>query len=247
MPPLPNSPSPKALDTLSVEERMRRALGLTSDSAGHSTSPPEQQRAGSQGRLTGRSSADKPRHRFVQDGAVPVTVVNRHRPDEADGLSAGRAAVEAALQDERAARAKAERSLQEALATVHDLQTKLGHAELAHREASGTVQAARAAVDALRAEHRERELRWTQNLAAERAARTAAEAALIEAASVPRQAARTRRPPSTVEPALTAQGTLPAAAAKVAAKRGRKALTEPRQHEPKPVKWWLKSARKRWP
>ena len=51
---------------------MRRALGLTNDNAGRSASQPEQQRAGSQGRLAGRPSADKPRHRFVQDGAVPV-------------------------------------------------------------------------------------------------------------------------------------------------------------------------------
>ncbi len=227
---------------------MRRALGLTSDGAGRSSpSQTEPQRAGSQGRLAGRSSADKPRHRFVQDGAVPVTLVNRHRPDEADGPSASRAAIEAALQDERTARARAERSLQEALATVHDLQTKLGHAELAHREALDTAQAARAAADTLRAEHQERELRWTQDLAAERAARTAAEAALIETASAPGQAARTRRRPlATVEPALKAQGTSPAPTAKVAAKRKRKAA-EPQQREPKPVKWWLKSARRRWP
>ena len=225
---------------------MRRALGLTNDGAGRrSASQPEQQRAGSQGRLAGRPSADKPRHRFVQDGTVPVTVINRHRPDEADGLSAGRAAIEAALQDERAARAKAERSLQEALATVHDLQTKLGHAELAYREASGTLQAARAAADALQAEHQEHELRWARDLAAECAARTAAEAALIEAAKAPGQATRTRRPPSTLEPTLMAQGTSPALPAKVVAKRTRKAVTEPRQPEPKPVKWWLKSARKR--
>ncbi len=246
--PLPKSPFPNALDTLSVEERMRRALGLTSGGAGRSSSSkPEQQRAGLQGRLAGRSSADKPRHRFVQDGAVPVTLVNRHRPDEADASSADRAAIEAALRDERAARARTERSLQEALATVHDLQTKLGHAELAHREASDAAQAACAAADAWRAEHQERELRWTQDLAAERAARTAAEAALIEAASARGQTVRTRRPPSTVEPALMAQGTSPAPPAKVAVKQKRKAAAEPQQREPEPVKWWLKSARRRWP
>ena len=175
---------------------------------------------------------------------MPVTIVNRHRPNEADGLSASRPAIEAALQDERAARIKAERSLLEALATVHDLQTKLGQAELAHREASAAAQAARDGAEALRAEHQEQELRWTQDLAAERAA---AEAALIEAASAPGHAARTRRPPSTVEPALQTQNTSPAFVAKVAAKRMRKAATEPRQREPEPVKWWLKSARKRWP
>ncbi len=113
---------------------MRRALGLTGDRAVRS-SPPQAERpqAGPPGRPAGRSSADKPRHRFVQDGAVPVTILNRHRPDEADGLPASRTAIEAALQDERVARARAERALLDALATVRDLQTKLGHAELAHR------------------------------------------------------------------------------------------------------------------
>lgn len=227
---------------------MRRALGLTSDHAGRSSpAQPEQPPAGPPGRVAGRSSSDKPRHRFVQDGAVPVTIVNRHRPNEADGLSASHPAIEVALQDERAARTKAERSLLEALATVHDLQTKLGQAELAHREASAAAQAACGGAKALRAEHQEQELRWTQDLAAERAARAAAEAALIEAASAPGHAARTRRPPSTVEPAFQTQDTSPALVAKVAAKRTRKAATEPRQREPEPVKWWLKSARKRWP
>ncbi len=122
---------------------MRRALGLTGDRAGRSSLPQaERPRADPPGRIAGRSSSDKPRHRFVQDGTAPVTVLNRHRPDEADGLSASRAAIELTLQDERAARAKAERSLQDALATVHDLQTKLGHAELAHREVLTAAQAA---------------------------------------------------------------------------------------------------------
>jgi len=227
---------------------MRRALGLTGDRGGRSSlAQTERPQAGLPGRPAGRSSADRPRHHFVQDGAMPVTLVNRHRPDEADGASASRAAIEAALQEERTARAKAERSLQDALATVHDLQTKLGHAELARREASDTAQAARAEMDTLRAEHQEQELRWIQDLAAERAARTAAEAALAEAANARGQAARTRRLPSAVEPAVQVQDTAPAPAAKAAAKRTRKSAAEPRQRELQPVKWWLKSTRKRWP
>ena len=89
----------------------------------------------------------------MQDGAVPVTTLNRHRPDEADGLSASHAVIEVALQDERAARLRAERSLQEALAMAHDLQTKLGHAELAQREMLEMAQMTRAVADALRVEH----------------------------------------------------------------------------------------------
>ncbi len=232
---------------------MRRALGLTGDRAGRS-SPPQTERsqAGPPGRPAGRSSADKPRHRFVQDGAVPVTVLNRHRADEAEGPPANRVAVEAALQDERAARGRAERSLQEALATIRDLQTKLGHAELARREASGTAEAARAAADTLRAEHREQEVRWHEDLAAERAVRLAAEAALAEATRAREHAKWTRAPaPPAVQPALDLQDASPApmakAPAKAVAKRTRKAASEARPREPRPVKWWLQSARKRWP
>jgi hypothetical protein len=230
---------------------MRRALGLTGDRAVRSSPlQTERSQAGSPGRSAGRSSADKPRHRFVQDGAVPVTILNRHRPDEADGLSASHAAIEATLQDERTARAKAERSLQEALATVHDLRTKLGHAELAHREALATAQAARAEADALRAEHQEQDLRWSQDLAAGRAARATAEAALVEAASARGPARRTRPSASAAQPLLDLPDVSPlpeaAAPAKAVAKRARKAA-QPRQRELQPVKWWLNSARKRWP
>jgi len=237
---------------VSVEERMRRALGLTGDRASRSsTPPPERLKAGPPTRPAARSPADKPRHRFVPDGAVPVTLVNRHRPDDTDGPSASHAAIEAALRDERGARAKAERSLQEALATVHDLQTKLGHAELARREASGTAESARAAADASRAEHQERELRWHEDLGAERGARLLAEAALAEATRAREPAQRTRVSAPAAQPAPDLQDALPAPLAKAPAKRvavrTRKAVAEPRQREPQPVKWWLKSARKRWP
>ena len=252
MPPSPKPSSPNALDTASVEERMRRALGLTGDRAVRSSPPrTERPQAGPPGRPAGRSTADRPRHRFVQDGAVPVTILNRHHPDEADESPASRAAIEAARRDERATRDRAERSLQEALATVRDLQTKLGHAELAYREASGTAEAARAAADSLRAEHGERELRWHEDLTAERAERLAAEAALAEATSPREPAKRPRVSASAVQPALDLQDASPApvvkAPAKASAKRTRKAASEREQHEPEPVKWWLQSVRRRWP
>ena len=250
MPPLMKPPPADVPDIASDEERMRRALGLTGDRAGRS-SPPQTERpqAGPPGRVAGRSSADKLRHRFVQDGAVPVTVLNRHRPDEADAPSASRAAIEAALHGERAARERAERSLHEALATVRDLQTKLGHAELAQREASEVAQAARDAANVLRAAHQEREARWTEDLAAERAARAMAEAALAEAASAGTPAERTRRMASVAAPVAAVQDAAakPAKPAERLAKRApkgtRKAASTPRQREPQPVKWWLKSAK----
>ncbi len=231
---------------------MRRALGLTGDHAVRSSpSQTERPQAGPPGRPAGRSPADKPRHRFVPDGAVPVTILNRHRPDEADGPPASRAAMEAALWDERAARERAERSLQEALAAMHDLQTKLGHAELAHKEASATAQATRTEADALRAEHQERELHWHEDLAAERTARLVAEAALTEATRARGPAKRLRASAPAAQPALDPQDASPAprarTPAKTAAKRMRRAMSEPGQHEPEPVKWWLRSVRKRWP
>jgi len=242
----------------SVEERMRRALGLTSGRDGRSAAAqPESPHAAPPRHSAGRSASDKPRHRFVQDGAVPVTLVNRHRPDEANAPPASRGAVVTALQDERAARGRAERSLQETLATVHDLQTKLGHAELAHREAaeaaktaSEAAQAAHAAMDRLRAEHQEREDRWQQDLVDERAARSVAEAALAETVRAHEQAEQARPPAPGRKPALRELQdamTAPAAKppAKTAAKRTRKAASKPKEREPQPVKWWLKSAKKR--
>jgi len=231
---------------------MRRALGLTGGRAVRSSpAQTERPQAGPPVRSASRSSADKPRHRFVQDGAVPVTVISRHRSDEADGPSASRAAIEAALRDERAARERAERSLQEALAMVRDLQTKLGHADLARREASEKAEAARAAADSLRTEHQERELRWHEDLAAERAARLLAEAALAEATCAREPAKWTRASAPAAQPALDLQDASPApvakAPAKPAAKRTRKVGSEARQREPRPVKWWLNSARRRWP
>ncbi len=231
---------------------MRRALGLTGVPTGRAAQPQlEQPRPPSPGRPPVQTSTGRPRHRFVPDGAVPVTVINRHRGGDADAPTPGHGAIGAALQDERAARERAERSLQEALATIRDLQTKLGHAELACRETSGTAEAARAAADALRAEYQERELRWHEGLGAERAARLLAEATLAEATRAREPAQRTRVSALAAQPAPDLQDASPAPVAKVpgkpAAKRTPKSAAEPRQREPQPVKWWLRSARKRWP
>ena len=254
MPPSTKTPPADVPDIASAEERMRRVLGLTGDWAGRSGQPrPEQSHPKPSAHPPVRSpSAPRPRQRFVQDGDVPVTLVGRHRPQEADLSAAAptsRGATEAALLQERAARERAERSLQEALATVRDLQTKLGHAELARREASAAAQAARDAADALRAAHQEREARWQADLTAERAARAAAAAALAEAAGARKPAERRiERMVSAAAPAAAEQGAAaePAkAVAKPAPKGTRKGASKPRQREPQPVKWWLNSAKRR--
>lgn len=108
---------------------MRRALGLD-----RSPAP----------RPNGTRSGDAPspgrhRHRFVSDGEVPVVMV-QSRPDQ-PGSNRLDAANAAALKDERAARERAERSLQAAQATIRDLQTKLAHATLARDEVAAALRA----------------------------------------------------------------------------------------------------------
>ncbi len=167
--PLPDLSRREGTGPESVEQRMRRALGLAD---GHG----------------GRSAQPRPEQQPKRLGRPPAP--------------ARRSADEAALREERAARGRAERALQDALATVRDLQTKLGHAELTHREAS---QAARDAAEAVQAEHRAREARWHEDLAAERAAHTSAKAALHEAVRARDQAERTLRTVSATGPALRPQ------------------------------------------
>ncbi len=254
MPPSTKTSPADVPDIASAEERMRRALGLANDRAGRSGQPrPEHSPPKPSAHLPIRGpSAPRPRHRFVQDGDVPVALVGRQRPADADLSAAAptsRGATEAALLQERAARERAERSLQEALATVRDLQTKLGHAELARREASAAAQAARDGADALRAAHQGREARWREDLTAERAMRAAAEAALAEAAGARKSAKRRiERMISATAPAAAEQGAAaePAkAVAQPAPKGTRKAASASRQREPQPVKWWLNSAKRR--
>lgn len=108
---------------------------------------------------------------------------------------------------------------------VHDLQTKLGHAELAHREAS----------EAAKAAHEAQQIRLNEALTAERAARSAAEAALHEAAAAREWAERKHAP-------AQRQARPPAA---TPVKRPRKAAYAAEEHEPEPVKWWLKTASRR--
>lgn len=80
------------------------------------------------------------RRRFIQDGDVPVTVVRRGLVGEASTSAPGVAtkrlqALEAALVEETAKRVRLQQSLDEASATIHSLQTRLGHTEVARDEA----------------------------------------------------------------------------------------------------------------
>jgi hypothetical protein len=118
-------------DSLSDDERlsateaqMRRALGLRNTSQAQAIPPPATPTA---------STSHPQRRRFVRDGEVPVKVVHRDQGD-APGTNALEAARQT-LREQVAAREHVEHLLQEAQATIHDLQTKFAHERLAKDEA----------------------------------------------------------------------------------------------------------------
>lgn len=116
-------------DSQSTESRMRRALGLQ----GSSRQAPQQ-----------RADQTRPRHRFVQDGGVPVVVLNsRSDNDPTAPFKARVAELDAALETERATHAMTRRTLHETMGNVQALQTRLAHAELAHEEALAVERRAR--------------------------------------------------------------------------------------------------------
>ena len=130
-----NKPTPiPASDTQAVETQMRRALGLQGPGGPVPQQRPEQARA---------------RHRFVQDGGVPVVVLNR-ADDATAPFKARITELEASLEAERVSHAATRRHLQEAQVAAQALQTRLTHAELAHSDALGMEREAREAAEAAR-------------------------------------------------------------------------------------------------
>ena len=163
------------LDT--AEERMRHALGLRGGAPSAPVRlPPDRASQLPRHRVPEPGSPHR-RHRFVQDGEVPVVHVSRRAEATGDPLSQGSnrlQAAEAAGQAERAGRERAERALHAAQATMHELQTKLGHAELALAEAQAEARNRVGELEELRAVGLERDLRLG---AAEDACRSAEQAA----------------------------------------------------------------------
>ena len=228
-----------------AEARMRRALGDLENQAPGRTGN-DAARPRTDNRPPDRHSGDRPRARFVQDGDVPVTVLHRTRPHEAEGANGGSnrlSVAEAAVASERTMRLRAERALTEAQTALHDLQTKLGHADLARQELSGRIEAEKAAFEAERAALEARQLALTEELAAERATRQRLETAPKPPKRSPQPA---RLPPSDAAgaeavPLLEAT----AAAPKRARKPGRPRSAVAKKAEPKPVKWWLSKPTKK--
>lgn len=110
---------------------MRRALGLDGAPSASTKLPAP----------TNPPDVSSARRRFVRDGEVPVTVVNRTAAPRDEPLGANRLdAARQALQSQTAAREEAERLLAEARATIRDLQTKLAHEHLARQEVAQRTQ-----------------------------------------------------------------------------------------------------------
>jgi hypothetical protein len=236
-----------------AEARMRRALGLDGEQL---RSRPPQERGDTPQRTADRFSTQGHKRRFVHDGEVPVTLVHglvSGRREHADGNGSrpntnaqptNRLEVaEAALAAEIATREKAERSFAEAQAAVHDLRTKLGHADLARQEAVETLRRERETTAGLRASLQEAE----EQVTAARQAHEAAEKALADL----RERQATRSVATVDEPPRPRRGRKPRAeilaaaetvAAPVAPRKGpgrpRKTESKPAR-EPKPIRWWL--------
>jgi chromosome segregation ATPase len=162
------------------------------------------------------------------------------------------------LAAETAAREKAERALAEAQAAIRDLQTKIGHAELARNEAVEALQREREIVEQLRqdatswedrlkhaagqADAAEQALSAAQEqLQEEQRARRAAEKALRTAEAAREEAEQLANSMPEEEPAP--EPTVPVrrmsetAAVSPAIRRRRAA--QPSAVEQEPVKWWL--------
>ncbi len=227
------------------------------------------------GRGSDRFSGGLHRRRFVQDGDVPVTVLRREPGSEAPGNRAVAPTAapsnsrlqrtEAALAAETAARDRAERALAEVQATARDLQTKIGHAELAKTEAIDalrrereTIAGIRAEIEALGARVQQAEDRaetaelaaneHQQALADERQARKVAEKALraAEAAhDAAQQLVRTlsdeESPSARNDPPVRRRAPDVPDGVAVTGKRNRPAVGGETEPEPEPVKWWLNS------
>ena len=122
--------------SLDVDElHMRETLGL-----------------GGRGRSATRTQPNatpKQRHRFVQDGEVPVIHLSGQRDGDAVASLRGRiATLEAECNAEHAARLKAEQAAQAALGQMHALETKLAHVEMSAREAIAAERRAREQIEA---------------------------------------------------------------------------------------------------
>jgi hypothetical protein len=235
---------------------MRLALGL-----GTRPANPSQPATTSSPAQTSHDSV-RQRRRFAQDGDVPVVILHRGRDSETGGENK-LAALGAELREERAARAKSERALDEANQLISSLKTQLKHTEMTLEEKLRRESEFRVQADALLA---------TERQARQQAETKGAEAALalsilerkMEAASKPTPQPQVVEPAApthdlfgnvdscAVSPASAKRrmnrktGSLPEERAVSAAKpqpAPKHAAEPPDDEEDKPIEWWLPSFR----
>ncbi len=138
--------APDILDTAKRDEEHMRNVLLGLGSGGRSARAP---------RSTPQAHAPAGRHRFAQDGDVPVVRLSLARTETREAkrpMPAPEPVAADPVDRDRAARHAAERALQDVTATLHGVQTRLGHAELDLEQALSQVRARDQELQALRAE-----------------------------------------------------------------------------------------------
>ena len=251
------------------ETRMRQALERLSGDrngerhggerhGGQAPSRPVQERFGGErttprpqgGQPAGFGAAGTRRHRYVQDGEVPVVQLSSTARDRRrDGLPPPVSPQEpqadgtrAALAQERSARIRAEQALERAQATLLGFETRLGHAEITQREAVDLARTREATIARLQADLLELEERLgaaqrdlVEARQRERALETDLENARAGSTDMPLFA---DEPP----PLLRVRRSGPTAAREVTPRASRAPSPAMEAEEPEPVKWWLTPA-----
>jgi hypothetical protein len=200
------------------------------------------------------------RRRFAQDGDVPVVMLHRGRDSEPGGENK-LAALTADLREERAARLKSDRALDEANLLINSLKTKLKHTEMTLEETLRREGEARAQLDALLVTEREARQQAETRAAEAALAVTVLERKIEAAAAAAKTAAPAPVAPVAVPPTpdLFGEETAPPVASASPKRRpGRKAAAQdepapaavaphPQRAEEdeddKPIEWWLPSFR----
>jgi hypothetical protein len=220
-----------------TEAQMRRALGLHHTSSAQAVPVPP---------TTPLGASSPQRRRFARDGEVRVSMIHRDQDDRAGANKLD--ATRQALAEQVAARDNAEHRLQEAQATIHDLQTKLAHERLAKDEAIQRVGSEK--------QHVEQALQMVQDeLAIERDCRQKAEQERDDAIAgrvkteerlqemlatldldAPKAPRPTHDPQTTGRPRKTVPTAEPSAGVEQPRRRGRPAKSD--QAAVEIVEWW---------
>ena len=205
------------------------------------------------------------RHRFKDDGEVPVVHVATHRDRSQGGLLGASGAGQSALPgrsqpdphvaEDRAARERAERALESAREAVLHLQTRVGHADLALREALAQVESRDQTIAGLRQQMAEHQSEMT---AARRATAQAEEARRNADANAESRIERHRQDLAAVRAELASlkeervqnsyvvppRAVVAPARIKPSLASARSQAAAPVEDEDEPVQWWLSSEAK---